>query len=80
MTTLNATEARKNFFKLIIEANESHRPVRIKGKQGNTVLVAEEDWDSLQETLYLLSIPKMRESIVKGLAESIESCDENLKW
>ena len=80
MTTLTATEARKNFFQLMAQTNQSHHPVRIKGKNGNAVLMSEEDWDGLQETLFLLSIPNMRESILEGMAEPVESCVDELKW
>tara|TARA_Y100001963_G_C6594734_1_gene359668 strand:- start:158 stop:400 length:243 start_codon:yes stop_codon:yes gene_type:complete len=80
MTTITATEARSNLYRLIDETAESHQPVVISGKRNNAVLVAEEDWTAIQETLYLLSIPGMRESIVEGMAESTDDCDKELDW
>lgn len=80
MPTLTATEARSRLYRLIDEARSSHEPVVITGKRGNAVLVSEDDWRSIQETLYLLNIPKMRESIRKGLATPIEECSEDIEW
>ncbi len=80
MSTFTASEARANLYRLIDEAAASHRPVRITGKRHNAVLLSEEDWAAIQETLYLLSIPGMRESIKKGLATPIEKCEKDLDW
>ncbi|PLY12767.1 MAG: type II toxin-antitoxin system prevent-host-death family antitoxin [Sedimenticola sp.] len=80
MTTLNATEARSKLYKLIDEAADTHQPILITGKRKNAVLLAEEDWNSINETLYLLSVPGMRESIREGMAESIEECEKDLDW
>ena len=80
MPTLTATEARSKFYRLIDEAASSHEPIVITGKRGNAVLISEADWRSIQETLYLLNIPGMRESIRKGLATPIEECTEELDW
>lgn len=66
LKTISATSARARFFGLIDEAAENHQPVRITTKRGNAILVSEEDWDALHETMYLLSIPGMRESILEG--------------
>jgi prevent-host-death family protein len=63
MTTVNVTEARANLYKLIDDASVSHEPVVITGKRGNAVLLAESDWNAINETLYLLSVPGMRESV-----------------
>ena len=68
MKTINITKARANLFKLIHDLSISHEPIQITGKNANAVLISDEDWRSIQETLYLLSIPGMRESISKGLA------------
>ncbi|MEL0083871.1 MAG: type II toxin-antitoxin system Phd/YefM family antitoxin [Gammaproteobacteria bacterium] len=62
MTILNATEARSKLYTLIDETTETHQPIVITGKRGNAVLVSEEDWNSIAETLHLLSVPGMRES------------------
>jgi antitoxin YefM len=80
MTTLSASEARAKLYKLLDEAASSHEPIQITGKRNNAVLVSEDDWRSIQETLYLLSIPGMRESIRKGLETTVEKCSENIKW
>ena len=80
MTTLNVTEARANLYKLIDETSVSHEPVVITGKRGNAVLLAEDDWNAINETLHLLSVPGMRESILEGLQESIDSAATELNW
>jgi toxin YoeB len=66
MTTVNVTEARASLYKLIDDTSESHEPVVITGKRGNAVLLAEGDWNAITETLHLLSVPGMRESILEG--------------
>ncbi|MGB1090993.1 MAG: type II toxin-antitoxin system Phd/YefM family antitoxin [Oceanobacter sp.] len=80
MKGITATEARSKLYRLIDETAESHQPVVISGKRNNAVLVSEEDWAAIQETLYLLSVPGMRESIREGLATDIEECDQELDW
>ncbi len=80
MTTLNATEARSKLYSLIDEASDTHQPIVITGKRGNAVLVSEEDWNSIKETLFLLSIPGMRESIREGMDEELDECSEELDW
>ncbi|GBD96233.1 MAG TPA: type II toxin-antitoxin system Phd/YefM family antitoxin [Nitrospirae bacterium] len=80
MTTLSASEARAKLYKLLDEAASSHEPIQITGKRNNAVLVSEDDWRAIQETLYLLSIPGMRDSIRKGLETPAEKCSKNLKW
>ena len=80
MTTLNVTEARANLYKLIDDTTASHEPVVITGKRGNAVLLAEDDWNAINETLHLLSVPGMRESIVEGMQESIDTAATELNW
>ncbi len=80
MTTLNATEARSKLYHLIDEASETHQPILITGKRGNAVLLAEDDWNSINETLFLLSIPGMRESIREGMDADLEECSKELDW
>lgn len=80
MTTLTASEARANLYRLIDQAAEAHQPILISGKRGNAVLIAEEDWAAIQETLFLLAVPDMRESIKAGMAEPIDSCATDLDW
>ena len=80
MTTLNVTEARANLYKLIDDAAVNHEPVVITGKRGNAVLLAEDDWNAINETLHLLSVPGMRESILEGMQESIDTAATELNW
>ncbi|MFI5173533.1 MAG: type II toxin-antitoxin system Phd/YefM family antitoxin [Terriglobia bacterium] len=80
MTVLKASNARAKLYRLIDETASSHRPVLITGKRNNAVLVSEEDWSSIQETLYLVSIPGMRKSIVEGLKTPLSKCTRELKW
>lgn len=77
---LKVSQARANLYGLLDEAADSHEPILITGKRANAILISEDDWRSIQETLFLLSIPGMRESIRKGLKTPLEKCDENLKW
>lgn len=77
---VTASEARANLYRLIDETNESHQPVVISGKRSSAVLVSAEDWSAIQETLYLLSVPGMRESIKKGMAEPLSKSARELKW
>lgn len=80
MATLTASEARANLYRLMDEAAESHQPITISGKRSNAVLVSAEDWDAIQETLFLLSVPGMRESIRAGMAEPVDGCSQELDW
>lgn len=80
MTSIPATKARANLYQLVDAASLSHEPIFITGKRNSAVLVSEEDWRSVQETLYLLSVPGMRESIRKGLAEPLGKSSKALKW
>jgi antitoxin YefM len=80
MITLPATKARARLYSLIDETANSHVPIQITGKRANAVLVSEEDWSSIQETLFLLSVPGMRESIKEGLATSPDDCSTSLDW
>lgn len=80
MTTLTASEARANLFRLIDQAAESHQPIHISGKRSSAVLISSEDWQAIQETLYLLSVPGMRESIKEGMAEPLADSAQELDW
>jgi prevent-host-death family protein len=79
-TILTATEARKKLYRLIDETAQNHEPITITGKRGNAVLLSESDWKAIQETMYLVNIPGMRESIIKGLQTPPEDCSEDLDW
>ena len=80
MDSLTVTNARKNLYKLIEQTAASHQPVKIIGKSANAVLVSEEDWEGINETLYLISIPGMLESITKRMQEPLEDCPTELDW
>ncbi|MCP5161190.1 MAG: type II toxin-antitoxin system Phd/YefM family antitoxin [Hahellaceae bacterium] len=80
MNTLTASEARANLYRLLDQASETHQPITITGKRNSAVLVSSEDWEAIQETLYLLSVPGMRESIIDGMKEPTESCSKELDW
>jgi prevent-host-death family protein len=80
MPTIHVTEARSRLYKLIDEVASSHEPVHIAGKRARAVLISEDDWRAVQETLHLLSIPGMRESIRKGLETPVDKCVEEPGW
>lgn len=80
MQTITATKARADFYALIDEAAELHRPIQITGKRHNAVLISDEDWRAIQETLFLCSIPKMRESIRQGIETPVTKCSKKLIW
>jgi prevent-host-death family protein len=80
MQTLTASQARSNFYHLIDETAITHEPITITGKRNNAVLVSAEDWAAIQETMYLLSVPDMRESIVEGLQTPVSKCAKDLPW
>jgi len=79
---MRTVEARKAKVpeKLLAESEKSHEPIHIVGKKNAGVLISMDDWRAIQETLYLLSIPKMRESIVRGLKTPVEKCSTELSW
>jgi antitoxin YefM len=80
MTTLTASEARAGLYRLIDQAAESHKPVVISGKRANAVLISEEDWSAIQETLYLLSIPGLRESVKQAMTEPLSKSKKVVRW
>ena len=80
MTSLTVTQARSKLYKLLDQTAGSHKPVQITGKRYNAVLVSEEDWNAIQETLFLLSVPGLRESIRKGLKMPVSKCSPKLDW
>lgn len=80
MTTLTVSQARTALYQLVDKIASSHQPVQIAGKRHSAVLVSDEDWQAIQETLYLLSVPGMRESIRKGLKTSAQKCGKKLTW
>ncbi|OQY23971.1 MAG: antitoxin [Desulfobacteraceae bacterium 4572_35.2] len=80
MTIINVTEARSKLYSLIDEAATSHQPIVITGKRANAVLISEEDWNAISETLSLLSIPEMGTSIKEGLTQDTSECSKELDW
>lgn len=80
MNIYNSTTARQNFFKLMSEVSTTHNPAIITGKKNNVVMISEEDYNAMQETLSLLAIPGMRESIKEGMETKLEDCDKKLDW
>ena len=80
METVKATEARAKLYGLIDQVEQSHEPVLITGKRSNAVLIAEDDCKSVQETLYLLSLPVMRESLIQGVSTPTSKLKKSLPW
>lgn len=82
MKTVSITKARQNIYRLVEDAISSSEPLQITARKGNVVLVSEKDWKSIQETLYLLSVPGMRESLIEGVNTPIGECKtaEEIGW
>ena len=80
MTTISATNARKRLYRLVDEVSEAHEPIHISGKRHSAVLISEEDWSAIKETLDLTSVSGMRESIIEGMNTPVEECTEELDW
>ncbi len=80
MKTITDEQAKNDLVQLLEQTAASHEPIRINGKHASAVLVAEEDWRSIEETLYLLSVPGMRESIREGMQTPLDKCASELFW
>jgi antitoxin YefM len=80
MTSIPVTQARSRLYELLDLTASSHEPIQITGKRSNAVLLSEDDWRSIQETLFLLSVPGMRDSICNGLAEPLEQSSTSPGW
>lgn len=82
MSTINITNARKELYNLVEDVNRYSEPALIVSKKGNAVLVSESDWNAIQETIYLNTVPGMAESIIRGMNTSIEDCasEEDVEW
>jgi antitoxin YefM len=80
MATITISQARAQLYRLVDEAAASHEPILITGKRANAVLISESDWRAISETLYLLGIPGMRESILECLQTPLEECSKELDW
>ena len=80
MTSITATEARKRLYSLLDDVASSHEPIEITGRRTSAVLISEDDWRAVQETLHLLSIPGMRESILEGMQTPVSELEQELDW
>ena len=82
MSTIKITNARKDLYNLVDAVNRLHEPTLITAKRGNAVLISEEDWNAIQDTLYLNSIPGMTKSILDGANEGLEDCisEDRVEW
>jgi len=80
MPTITATEARKSLYRILDQVSETHEPIQITGKRGNAILISEDDWRAIQETLYLQSISGMKDSIIEGMKTPVDECDKELDW
>ncbi len=80
MTAITATNARKDLYKLLRQVQDSHEPICITSKHGSGILISEEDFAAIQETLYLQSIPGMTESITEGMKTPVDKCSEEPNW
>ena len=80
MASTNATSARQNLFRLIEQVNTEHEPVLITGRRGSAVLLSEDDWHAIEETLYLNSIPGVAESIQEGMKTPVSELDDAVEW
>lgn len=82
MSAINITNARKELYNLVEDVNLYSEPTLIVSKKGNSVLISESDWNAIQETIYLNSIPGMVESIKEGMDTAIEDCvpEEDVEW
>ena len=80
MSTINATAARSNLYRLIDQVAEESRPVRITGQRSTAVLVSEEDREAIQETLHLQTVPGLVDSVRRAREEGVEAASEELDW
>ena len=80
MKAVNITQARKDIYNIVNDTIQNHEPVQILSKNGNAVLVSENDWRAIEETLYLTSIPGMAQSIIDGMNTPVEECEEDINW
>lgn len=77
---ISASKARADIYNLIDQTSDEHIPILITGKRNNAVMISEEDWNAIQETLYLTSIPGMRESIIEGMKTPLSDCTDEIEW
>lgn len=80
MKAISATSLRKDVYNLLESVEQGHEPIQITSKRANAILIGESDWRAIQETLYLLSVPGMRESLLEGKNSSLDECDKELDW
>jgi len=80
MTTISVTQARANLFKLLDQTAESHEPIQITGRRQNGVLLSEDDFRAMQESLYLLSVPGMKASLRKARKAPLKAYSKTRPW
>lgn len=80
MKSITATQARKGLYRLLDEVAVTSQPVQITSKRASAVLVSQDDWTALNETVQLISIPGMAESIREGMNTPLEECVAELDW
>lgn len=80
MEYISVSDARKNLYKLVDEVAENHEPTVIKGKRNSAVLISNEDWEDIQETLFVAQNKELSESLLKGMHEPFEKCSTKLDW
>ena len=80
MTNITASEARRRLYRLLDTVAQEHEPVVITGRRNNAVLLSEDDWRAIQETLHLLSVPGLAESIREGMQTPASEMSEDLDW
>ena len=82
MTNTNITNFRKEIYELLDQTIKFNEPINISTKHGNAIVLSEEDYNNLMETLYISSIPKLKEDIVEGLKEPLENCisEDEVEW
>jgi prevent-host-death family protein len=80
MEYISVSDARKKLFKLVDEVAANHEPTVIKGKRNSAVLISSEDWEDIQETLFVLQNEELAKSVLKGLQEPYNKCSKKLDW
>ena len=80
MDSISAQDASERLEELIRKVSDKHEPITIHGSSSKAVLISEADWEDIEETLYLQSIPGMVDSIREGMATNLDDCSEDPGW
>lgn len=82
MTNTNITNFRKKIYELLDQTIKYNEPINISTKNGNAVVLSEEDYNNIMETLYISSIPGLKEDIIEGMKENVEDCvsEDEVEW